>query len=131
MKVRFILAFTLILFLLSSFNVSISFTSQFEVEGNEDLLSVRKSAYYAIEYDPITNNTSATYTSILEVENSGTKPITATLVDFALDINSSTIQLLPETPPYSSLSSIGPITQLTWVSSFQPGITYIKYTAEA
>lgn len=96
-----------------------------------DLIDLNKTAYYTIEYDPILNITRLSYTSILEIDNNGQEDVSVEIIDFALDINSSTIQLLPGTPSYYLLETIGPITMIGWKLSISPGTTYLKYSADA
>lgn|GEM_PF-3869517 len=132
LKLKTLMIFS-ILFLFQVFSSQIYCDSHLHplLNISSENLNIIKTAYYTIEYDPILNITRLSYTSVLEINNNGQTSANVEVIDFALDINSSTIQLLPGTPMYYLLKKIGPITMIAWRITVSPGTTYLKYSADA
>lgn len=129
-KISIMCLITLIFQVFTSQVYCVSHSRMLQSIANEDL-EVSKTAYYIIEYDPVLNTIGLSYTSILEIDNNGQTGVNIEIIDFALNINSSTIQLLPGTPNYYLLESIGPVTMIGWKIPVSPGTTYLKYSANA
>ncbi|MCS7365280.1 MAG: hypothetical protein NDF54_07590, partial [archaeon GB-1867-035] len=113
LKLKTLMIFS-ILFLFQVFSSQIYCDSHLHplLNISSENLNIIKTAYYTIEYDPILNITRLSYTSVLEINNNRQTSANVEVIDFALDINSSTIQLLPGTPMYYLLKKIGPITMI-------------------